>query len=344
MEKMSTAMDELLTFLAAAPADGRWQSFSNSQSWHIQPINGGANNILYRATSSEIDLAVKFTIRDGRQRANREYQALLALQEARLDIAPRPILLDEVSFAQPVVVQSWVEGLVTAVLPQTDTEWELLIAHFAAIHSVTPDRVTASIPPAYINFSNVTNGLQLVQAEINRVPQSYRPAALMDLFLRLEKVDALDTAADTISPLVLCRVDPNSLNFIRRPGTWYSVDWENSGWGDPAYEIADLITHPAYKMVSWQRWQWVIEQYGQMTGDETAISRIYAYYPLMLVWWVARLTRYLYEVPRGLDERLASRPADWQRQIEDNFRWYVDWAAKVLSTPKQKPDEYSPGR
>jgi len=54
---------DLLTYLAGTPVDGRWCQ------WQIQRLGGSANNILYWATSSDSDLAVKFTIRDARSRA-----------------------------------------------------------------------------------------------------------------------------------------------------------------------------------------------------------------------------------------------------------------------------------
>jgi hypothetical protein len=65
----------LLDYLAQGhrPADNRWQN------WQISQISGGANNLPYRASSPDGDFAVKFTIRDRRDRAGREYGALLAL-------------------------------------------------------------------------------------------------------------------------------------------------------------------------------------------------------------------------------------------------------------------------
>ena len=84
--------------------------------------------------------------------------------------------------------------------------------------------------------------------------------------------------------LALCRVDPNTLNFVRRPNTWASVDWENAGWGDPAFEIADLITHPAYADVPPERWGWLIDAYCAHCGDPSGATRIRVYRLLMQVW------------------------------------------------------------
>ena len=82
-----------------------------SETWrgrHILPITGGANNLVYHATHQPEDYAVKFTMRDERDRAGREPAALSALQQAGLHIAPEPIWLDRERYTQPVVVQSWI--------------------------------------------------------------------------------------------------------------------------------------------------------------------------------------------------------------------------------------------
>jgi thiamine kinase-like enzyme len=128
-------------------------------------------------------------------------------------------------------------------------------------------------------------------------------------------------------------VDANTLNFIRRPGAWVSVDWENSGWGDPAFEMADMMTHPQFMTVPPERWDWVVALYAELCGEETAVTRIQTYYPLMLIWWVARLSRALYEIPRGRDERLAPRDPNWQQQGEQKLAYYIQRAFSVIGDP-----------
>ena len=44
--------------------------------WEITRLSGGANNRLFRAKHSLGDVVVKFAIRDERNRAEREFQAL----------------------------------------------------------------------------------------------------------------------------------------------------------------------------------------------------------------------------------------------------------------------------
>jgi len=114
-------MNELLAYLGSRPENGLFQT------WRIVRIEGGANNLIYRVTNSQADLAFKFTIDDARHHANREYHALLALQQAGLDIAPVPVFLDETTYALPVVVQTWLDGEASAIHPQNDEEWDRLL-------------------------------------------------------------------------------------------------------------------------------------------------------------------------------------------------------------------------
>ena len=317
-------MKELLDYLATTPKYGRFRS------WQIERIGGSANNILYRASNEEADLAVKFTIRDARRRAWREYSAFRASHDVGLDVLPEPILLDEESYTQPVVVAKWMEGEVTAVPPQTDSEWIQLIELYVKLRQVTPQNTTTTIPKGLINFASVAEAMQQIQLQCDMMPNDAYPEQLRALLAQLETFP--DGPPASASPISLCHVDANTLNFLRRSQGWASVDWENAGWGDPAFEIVDTMTHPQYMDVPEERWTWFVEKYGELSGDETAVARIKRTYPLMLVWWVARLSRALYEIPRGKDERLVKRPSNWQDDLLMKLAWYAERAEKSLAS------------
>jgi len=307
---------------STAVADGEWRD------WRITRVAGAGNNLLFRATNDAHDLAIKFTIRDARDRAGREYAALLALQQAGLVIAPVPLWRDRDRYPQPVVVQSWLAGTVLVAPPVGDDEWQRLIDHYLAVHTLTPASGIA-LPPAVLNMHSVADGLDRIGQQLVYIPAPEQPAALHELIRNVEAARLPNWPAP---PLALCRVDPNTLNFVRQPDAWRSVDWENAGWGDPAYEIADLITHPAYIGVPPERWEWLIAAYCARCGDAGAATRIRVYWLLMLIWWVARLARYLYEVPRGGDQRLVTRPAGWQEDIRTKYEHYLALACAEVST------------
>lgn len=307
---------------SAAVADGEWRE------WRVTRVAGAGNNLLYRATSAAHDLAIKFTIRDARDRAGREYAALLALQRAELAIAPEPLWLERNHYNQPVVVQSWLEGAVLPAPPASDDQWQQLLEHYLTVHTVTPATISVTLQPAALNMHSAADGIERIRQQLTYIPQPAQPADLRELVRQIEHTPFPHWPAP---PFALCRVDPNTLNFVRRAAAWASVDWENSGWGDPAYEFADLITHPAYAAVPAERWEWLIDAYCARCGNPSAATRIRVYHRLMLVWWVARLARMIYEVPRGGDQRLVTRPAGWLADTRAKYACYMAqaWAAQI---------------
>ena len=126
-------------------------------------------------------------------------------------------------------------------------------------------------------------------------------------------------------------MDGNWRNFIQQPDQLVSVDWENSGWGDPAFEIADLMTHPAYEGDGQSDWEFVADQYAALSNDATAQVRIKIYTIEMLMWWVIRWARYLYEIPLGLDQRLAKRSDDWKPHTERKLALEIERLEKAIA-------------
>ena len=304
-------------------AGGSWRDHGRWRDWQIVRITGGRNNLLYRAAGPAGDLAIKFTVRDGRDRAGREYGALTALRQAGLSIAPEPILLDRTRYEQPVVVQSWLDGVVRETPPATDDEWEKLAQHLASVHTVRPDKIRKRLPWATIHASTAEEGRWRVREQAARIPERARPASLRAVLRRFETSQCPEWPRP---PVALCRLDNNVTNYVRRAGPWASVDWEYSGWGDPAFDVANMMTHVAYMDTPTPQWTWVRDTYCGLVEDDTASLRIQTYCEILLVWWVARLARYLYELPRGRDQRLADWPAGWQADIEAKYDHYLGLA------------------
>jgi aminoglycoside phosphotransferase (APT) family kinase protein len=312
----------LLDYLAAAGAIApEWHG------WRIEPVTGGRNNLLYRARSEHGDYAVKFTMRDDRDRAGSEYRALLALQHAGLDVAPRPVLLEQTRYRQPVVVQTWIEGEKVGVAPSSDADWRALLGYYRVVHGITPGRTNVSLEAAVLTMDSAPSGRARIAREIAHVPPPEQPAELCRLIDAVERNRFLSWPSP---PVTLCRCDSNPENFIRRPSGWASVDWEYSGWGDPAFELAELTCHPAYLGAPSPPLDLLVALYDPPVGDQMFSARVQVYYRLMLVWWAARLARVLYEVDRGLDERLAPRSAAWRAETEVNYNEYLRRAMAEL--------------
>lgn len=300
---------------------------STAPGWDVRQVTGGANGLVYYARNGDTEVAVKFSIDDERDRAGREYDALTVLQNTGLDLAPRPLLLERHRYRQPVVVQSWLAGVVSAAPPDTDETWIKLLEHYAALARVRPEHTQFNLKRTVLNASSFEAAKALVSQQLQRLPESAYPEGLQKIVLPLL---TKTIPAWPEPPVTLCRGDSNLTNFVRRAEGWGSLDWEYGGWGDPAFEMADLVTHPAYAQVMPERWPWVVAHYAELTQDACAPERIRTYVLVLSVWWTIRFARYLYEVPRGLDPRLVAFPEGWLAEAERKYCKYVELAQRCL--------------
>src|SRR5262249_49486128 len=97
---MCRAILDYLSNLPPECREHRWEG------WLIRPVPSG-NNRVYRVTRAAADWAVKFYIRDDRDRARREYRSLALLHSLQADIAPRPVALDLDHYEHAVLIQTW---------------------------------------------------------------------------------------------------------------------------------------------------------------------------------------------------------------------------------------------
>ncbi len=281
--------------------------------WHIGQVTGGANNLLFRACGDSGDFAIKFTIRDERDRANREYGALCALKEAGGALAPEPILLDTDSYPQPVVVQTWLPGDMIQTAPREDQEWSDLLEYLATVHALR--HATVDLLGCYNN----ANGAEEYAREASRlhaIAQEKRlPTPVLDVTGNLAE---LNFGGCPRVPAGLCRADHNVRNFIRHDGSIRSVDWEYSGWGDPAFDIAEMMTHATYMDVSESRWEWVISSYASVTDIPDVENRIRACLSISIAGWLVRIA----EVLEGKQEsrrRLSVVTREWSQSTQAKY-------------------------
>lgn len=323
-------LHDLTAHLACLNSPPEADTILNWQGWQISPVQGGRNGRVFRATHDQADLAVKFTARDQHDRAGREYQALQALAEAGLDIAARPLLLDRDRHPIPVVVMTWLDGMVADEPPTSEDAWRRLVEHLITVHTLTPATTAVQFQEATLSMRSPEDGIARIHQEIAVIPSADRPRALQVL---MERFEAAAFPAWPPVPSALRRGDPNIRNFVQRPGPWASVDWEYSGWSDPAFEVAELTTHVAYLDVPAERWEWLCRLYAGTSPDPGVTERIPVYVALMYGWWVGRLGRMLYQVPRGLDERPAPWPEGWLEGVQGRYERYVERAFRALGDP-----------
>jgi hypothetical protein len=319
---LSSLIDFLATDLPASPCE--------YTGWRIVPVTGGFNNRLFRASGPAGDLAIKFTRRDARDRAGREFQALALLQALGLDLAPRPVLLERERWPLPVVVQTWEEGLSFDEPPASPAEWQRLLEHYAAIHGVRQDPARM-LPLAVLTFPDAHSAVEAILLEMEPLLQAGQPSArpwqadlrVADLRVLAGRLAAARFPAWPAPIYTLARCDPAAPNFLRRDGPWLSVDWENSGWGDPAFEIGELLAHPSYRPLDPAAREFVLQTAADLHPQDPAFRlRARVYEAIVLVRWAGLLARYWRERDLGRPDttRLARWPEEWWAALPEAFR------------------------
>jgi aminoglycoside phosphotransferase (APT) family kinase protein len=145
-----------------------------------------------------------------------------------------------------------------------------------------------------------------------------------------ELVDTMAQAApgrwSKPAPVGLILGDPNPKNMIETGGVVRLVDWENSGWADPAFEIADLCAcrDCAFELPDEHR-VWLRAEHGRLLNDRLFTERAAIYERMMLVWWVCRASRYLVEAHTRLNGVLRL-PPDYYLALQQRY-WTTACAA-----------------
>jgi aminoglycoside phosphotransferase (APT) family kinase protein len=258
---MMNDLPMLVKIVAAAYSSG-------SEHWveddcTISRIRGGMNNILYRIEAGEEHFACKLCLVDERRRAAREFSALKLLEASQIDVAPLPLALDLSTsiLPFPAVFYRWLDGKPLQLDPTTE-QLDSLMEGFQKIHALRrEDHASYNLPEAWFHWfeyepylAELEGFLALYGTWLKR-----RDPEGAGLFQRLEKltVDSRDLLKQKNLPdpklasvsQRLCRVDPNLANcIVGSDGKVRWVDWESSGWGDPALELAEIRWH-----ISWAR-------------------------------------------------------------------------------------------
>jgi aminoglycoside phosphotransferase (APT) family kinase protein len=308
--------------LLRTPYDGR---FGTQTIWELTTDQGapvrvergaqGMNNSLFRVQIAGEAYACKLFVADGRQRDYREWAAIQQLWRAELPLAPRPVAyFPGGPLPVPAVIYSWVDGVSLTREPLTAHALVELVNALAHIHRVprapTPELLAAfHQPPRFTDYlAEIRANTGQVQAwaeQANtRPPMLAQWAAdLPELLpalvnaLHLAEAAISDARLDDICPAdSLIRVDGNLDNVLRgADGRLTFVDWEYSGLGDPAYELAELRWHPNAMRFPSAWWDTALATYPTPPGDDDFRHRLRLFNHLLPIWWVGRNALFLLE-------------------------------------------------
>ena len=287
--------------------------------WHIRPVPSG-NNLLFRTTCPAADLAVKLMIRDERNRAQRELASLTLIDRLDAEIGPRPVLLDLSSHQHVALVQTWLTGQPLESPPDDDVTWLQILQTYRSVHHVQPmDIVRQGIELGpVVNPLPPDQAVDIISDFAHDLPEQYQSSVLSTLLQRLGQI-RLPKVRQTSC---WCHGDPNIRNVVITASGARLVDWEYSGIGDPAQELAKLMTHPVAINTTEERWQWVAEQYARLTAETDVLLRIQVSYVLQLAWWCVRLLFGQHVLLRRASHRLVGARAEEEISTLENIERY----------------------
>jgi len=261
--------------------------------WHLKRIYGGMNGIIYRADNSTASspIAIKMRKRGERYRALREFNALKLLDDLSIPIAPKPIALypDRPLLEGDVVISNWVEGDVLHNLSDAPFHlWENILTTFSKFHAIQHTN-HHPILESVSQTRSTENVLIDIEARYAQLPEGQwgqiTKNDIRNIIDEYKKNRPPNLPPATYISLITCDANPN--NMIYHHGNITLIDWENSGWGDPASDIADLLIRPNCATLPDDMKQKIIRRYAQMMNLPELEARIIAYeYPMLIVWLI----------------------------------------------------------
>lgn len=204
--------------------------------WRGEPGDGsievranGGNGVVLRAERGGGPLAVKLSPVDGRERGQREYDALTAL--AGSGLAPEPVALVVAPDDAPVtaLVTSWVDGTT----PEPSWAGARRTAEMLAeVHRHPAAELRPPFP--------APDAVSLLRRGKRRLGEL--PADVAEPLA--EAADRLLARPTPPTRAVLVHSDASPPNLLVAGDNRVLVDWEYSGLGDPALDHAELCAHP----------------------------------------------------------------------------------------------------
>lgn len=307
---------------AVAAAQARQAQTWTEHDVKVQRITGGANNALYRVEAGGEHVACKLCVKDDRQRARREFSALRVLEATGLDVAPQPLWLDEscAVVSYPAVAYRWTSG--SSLGPElTSRQLAVLIESLQQIHRVRPgDLAGYELADAWFHWFDfepyldelhgllAEHGPWLIDTERRGRELCARLERLVEACAQVVASSNADPRRELV-PMRLCRVDPGLANALWCEDGWIRwVDWEYSGWGDPALELADLRWHVSLEVLSSAEHAWLRESYRRPPGDTGFEGRLAVWDRLISTRWACLILRWLWSAHEGPDRERLTQP------------------------------------
>ena len=313
----------------------------------VRRIHGGGNNALYRIEVDGQCYACKLCVADVRSRAQREFYALHTLRKAGMDVAPEPVGLDAscVAVPFPAVIYRWLKG--NALRPPLSAgHLRALLDSVQVIHSLRPNECPVEIRDAWFHwfdaepyFSELALFLEeygswLAVTDADGPTLRRRLAALVKHCVHTAKTIDVDLSRESV-PICLCHVDPNLKNtVIGHDGRLRWVDWEYSGWGDPALDLAEFRWHASLEALTASQQNWLRDHYRRPSNDVEFDQRLHMWDLILSARWPFLILRGYKSQFHGPDRVRLSQPGDDPAELRARLLRAIERAERFILAPR----------
>lgn len=236
----------------------------------------------------------------------REWRALNLLARHAPGLAPKPVRAD-LQADPPLIVMSRVPGEPLGTSPVSEAQQDAIATALSRLHRAIPPSVLATVEPA-------PGSAQLLPGRIRDMAGAC-DAELLDALPRQAYRAALawldsgqaECATSVTGPPVLAQGDPNLANHLWDGNRVHLVDFEASGRGDRATELADFVEHMTVWAHAGINAEAFLDRFGLGRDELRLITRLR---PPFAAFWVMRLLPGGHAYHRNPPAPSNARPAD----------------------------------
>jgi hypothetical protein len=255
----------------------------------LEPMTGGFNNPLYRFDLHGRTLCLKLPLVDDRRRGEREWRALTLLTRRGTPAVPEPVWRSEHP-DRPAIVMTFAPGAALGADPLQPRQADALIEALDALYAITPNGVDQPVPdvvtPAAAMVARMHRTWTALQADSAGITDPDRQQLLQGW--RRWSAGPQPRQLTGPAPRAFGRGDPSLANFLWDGTRLTLLDFEYSGWTDPAFELADLVEHTQSRATPDRTWDQLVDRFDL---DRPARQRHHAARQLMCFFWLARWWR-----------------------------------------------------
>jgi thiamine kinase-like enzyme len=288
---------ELINALIAMHCEGQ----NGQHGYHFERATEGYNGAVYCATDAEgKKLALKIARKSARNRAWREYHSTKLLHDLGIeDISPKPLSLhlDSPQLDGDLIISTWLEAENRVSPPAADEReaWLAILQSLSRVHSIKPEMTSLELPRAASPAQHPVENYGLIHQRLNELPTGQLGQfSYEDLAKVVQRIEAnLPLYWEEAPELCLIHSDCHSANMLWQEGRVYFVDWENSGWADPALDIANMACSWRFMHLPNSHQDWLRGTYAEMRQDPRLAQRAEVYAIQLDMIWLILYSRML---------------------------------------------------